>query len=133
MTIADAAYVRTFCNLPDATKVPDTFLNPHLASAGRAIVEKIGVYVDTADDKAAAIKECESRLTFAYSIPFLQTLHVSDATGFQQELGTIGISYNSPDDLEMMIDQQTAKAWAAISQYIQTEDGQGGSYRMYAI
>lgn len=133
MSLADVAYVRTFCNLPDATKIPDTFLAPHLASAGRAIVDKIGDYSSSTGDKEAAIKECESRLTFAYAIPFLQTLHVADATGFQQELGTIGISYNSPDDLDRLIENQISAAWSAISKYIKSDDGQGGSYRMYAI
>ena len=75
--------VRSIVGLPDAEKLPDSKVDPHLFSAVLYIKELIGDYSGYTGDDKERVKEAECCMTAYYGLPTWNTFFTSNIQLFQ--------------------------------------------------
>lgn len=134
MAKATIAEVRVLGGLPDATKLPDAKITPHLNRAARELARWIGDYSDATGNKLEDCKEAEGCLTMYYLLPVLNTFFTSGISTLQKELGEIEFLFHGPEGVEKVRDMWWARADDTIESYRAGSDDAGsGKIRFYAV
>lgn len=102
MGLASVLDVRTFGKLPEAAKLDDSVIQPHLESAVRELTGWIGDYSASTGDKAAACIEAESCICMNYLLPVLNTFYTEGLAAVQKEMGELDLVFHSVSDLERL-------------------------------
>jgi len=118
MPLATINDVRQLGRLPDSSKLPDEYIQPHLDAAERELTRWIGNYSDAGGDKLNACIEAECCICIAYLLPVLNTFYTQGITSLQKELGEMDFLFHSPSDLEKLQNQWLERARNRVADYI---------------
>jgi hypothetical protein len=130
--LSSIAEVRTLGRLPDAIKLPDMFIQPHLDAANRELIRWIGDYSGVTGSQIAQCKEAEGCLCIAYLLPVMNTFFTQGAITIQKEIGDMDFLFHSPDDLEKLIEYWMNRAKKATADMVE-DRGVSGIIGWYAI
>lgn len=119
---ADVQDVRDIGNLPDATKLDDRIIIPHLVTAERELIKWIGTYTRATGDKQTAILEAEACLTMSYVLPVLNTFFTEGISTIQKEIGEIDFQFHDPSDVTELVTYWENRARDAVSEWLQEGD-----------
>ena len=131
MAFADVQNVRDLGNLPDATKLDDRIILPHLVTAERELIKWIGEYSSATGLKRTAIIEAESALTLSFALPVLNTFFTEGITTLQKEIGEIDFQFHDPSDVNELVEYWRDRARDAVTEWLQ--EGDQKRIGMYAI
>lgn len=113
--------VRIIGKLPDAGKIADGLVYPHLMTACRKLRQWIGDYESETDmtaEKRDALKEAECCLCMYYLLPSLNTFYAEGLSGMQKEIGEMPYVFHNPRDLQAITEQWINRARDIASEYI---------------
>ncbi len=120
--IASVKDVRDLCGLPEASKLPDHKIQPHLEASARKLKEQIGDYSDATGDKKDAVRDAECCLCMANLLPILNTLFPEDLTTAQKVMGDMDFKFNSPRAVKELVLYWKSRAEGCIQEYKNEED-----------
>jgi hypothetical protein len=106
--------VRTLGRLPDAVKLPDSIIQPHLDGANRELERWIGAYNAAVAPQLGRVKEAEACICLAYLMPVINTFYTQGITTLQKEMGDMEYLFHTPTEAKALSDMWMERARMAV-------------------